>query len=166
MQWSDLDFNTMNSAAYKAGIDGNADIAKRIVNNFNAHEQSTPDMTVRISAGALFVNGALVEVAAQNTGAITAPVTDPRIDRIVIDVVTGAASIVAGTEDAAPVPPAIPAGKLPCAQVALVVAQTEIVNADLTDERVGAGGGGVNNPLTAVLNTGGYAIDHSLGANV
>jgi len=159
-------FTTQQPSEVKTNIESCIGVMGRISNNFNAHEQSAPDMTVRISAGALFVNGALVEVAAQNTGTITAPVTDPRIDRLVIDVVTGAVSIVAGTEDAAPTPPAIPAGKLPCAQVALVPAQTEIVNADLTDERVGAGGGGVNNPLTAVLNTGGYAIDHSLGANV
>ncbi|MEE8560300.1 MAG: hypothetical protein V3S88_06285, partial [Alphaproteobacteria bacterium] len=46
-----------------------------------------------------------------------------------------AVSVVTGTEDASPVAPAIPAGKVPVAQVALVVSQTTILNSDITDER-------------------------------
>ena len=72
---------------------------------------------------------------AQTTATITAPSVDPRIDRVVIDDTTGVVSVITGAEAASPVPPALTAGKLPVAQVALVVSQTAIVNADLTDER-------------------------------
>jgi hypothetical protein len=77
----------------------------------------------------------LTEKAAQTTATITAPTTDPRIDRVVIDDTTGTVSVITGTEAASPTPPALTAGKLPIAQVALVVSQTTIVNADITDER-------------------------------
>jgi len=77
----------------------------------------------------------LTEKAAQTTGTITAPTTDPRIDRIVIDDTTGTVSVITGAEAASPSPPALTSGKLPVAQVALAVGQTEVANADITDER-------------------------------
>ena len=74
-------------------------------------------------------------VAAQSTGTITAPSANPRIDRVVVDRATGVASVITGAENASPVAPAITAGKVPVAQVAFVVSQSSIVNADITDER-------------------------------
>jgi hypothetical protein len=61
---------------------------------------------------------------------------DPRIDRIVIDDVTGIVEDITGAEAISPVPPAIPVGKLPIAQVSLLITTTEITNADIVDERV------------------------------
>lgn len=104
---------------------------------FGAHEQSMPDMTVRLEAGGLLVGGSYTAVAAQSTSAISAPSTNPRIDRIVIDEETGAVSIVAGTEAASPSAPAVPSGKIPVAQVALTVGMAGIFNTDITDERPG-----------------------------
>lgn len=92
-------------------------------------------MTVIVDAGAVFYNGALTEKAVQ-TLTFTAPTTNPRIDRIVLDPTTGIASKVAGTEAASPSPPAIPPGKTPIAQVALSVGQMAITNSNITDERV------------------------------
>lgn len=92
-------------------------------------------MTVIVDAGAVFYNGALMEKAVQ-TLIFTAPTTNPRIDRIILDPTTGVASKVVGTEAANPSPPAIPAGKTPLAQVALSVGQTVITNSNITDERV------------------------------
>lgn len=129
------DFTSQTAAAYKANIDAGFAVADRIAWAFAPHEQSTPDQTVRLEAGAIFDGATLTEVAAQSTAFIGAPTTDPRIDRVVIDRATGAVSVVTGTEAPSPVAPAITAGDVPVCQVALVVSQTEIVNADITDER-------------------------------
>jgi hypothetical protein len=131
------DFETQTEGtSYKEAIDNAVQVLGALAAVFAAHEQDTPNMTVRVDAGALFVDGARVEVAAQSTGVITAPVTNPRIDRVVIDNETGAVSMVTGVEAADPDPPAIPEGKLPVAQVALATDTTEITNDLLTDERL------------------------------
>ena len=137
------DFETQSGTEYKTAIDGDVAVMARLAASFAPHEQSTPNMTVRVDAGDLFVNGALVQKAAQNTGAITAPTVNPRIDRVVIDALTGVVSVVTGAEAGSPVPPAIPAGKLPVCQVALATTTTAIDNSLLTDERVPAAGGGL-----------------------
>lgn len=104
-------------------------------------------MAVIVDAGATLNGTTLTEVAVQVTSTITAPTTNPRIDRVVVDALTGTVSVVAGTEAASPVAPAIPAGKNPCAKVALSVGQTSIANANITDERT-------SNPgVNAILNT-------------
>jgi hypothetical protein len=138
------DFTSQTAAVYKANIDAGFAVLDRLAWAFAPHEQAAPDMTVLLEAGALFDGSTLTEVAAQSTGTITAPSVDPRIDRVVIDNATGAVSVVTGVEDASPVPPAIPNGKLPVAQVLLATSTSEIANADITDERtVGTGGGGL-----------------------
>jgi hypothetical protein len=77
----------------------------------------------------------LVEKATQNTSAVVAPTTNPRIDRIVIDNGTGNASVITGVEATSPLPPTIPTNKSPIAQVLLQTTSTAITNAMLTDER-------------------------------
>lgn len=135
------DNTTQNGAAYKSNIDGAFSAGSRIDIAFLPQAQSTPNMTVKVLAGALFVNGALVEVAAQNTGTITAPVTNPRIDRVVIDAATGAVSVVTGSEAVSPTAPAIPSGKLPICRFQLATSTTAITNSMIVDERVGTGSG-------------------------
>ncbi len=129
------DFTSQTAAAYKANIDAGFAVADRIAWAFAPHEQSTPDMTVRLDAGSLFDGTTLTEKAAQSTGTITAPTTNPRIDRVSINIGSGAVAVTTGTEAPSPSPPAIPANNIPVAQVVLVVSQTSIVNADITDER-------------------------------
>ncbi len=138
------DHETQEGTAYKDAIDGATQVMARPAAMFAAHEQDTPNMTVRLDAGALFVSGAVVEKAAQSTGTITAPVTLPRIDRVVIDNATAVVSVVTGVEDASPSPPAIPDGKLPVAQVLLQTTTTVITNDMITDERIGGGAGGAD----------------------
>lgn len=145
------DNTTQNGAAYKSNIDGAISAGSRIDVAFLPQAQSTPNMTVRVLAGALFVNGALTEVAAQNTGTITAPVTNPRIDRVVIDAATGAVSVVTGAENASPVAPAIPSGKLPVARVALATSTTQITASLLIDERAPSGIGSASETLAGVV---------------
>lgn len=128
-------------AEYKVAIDAHAEAVHRTATAFVPYEQATPNMTVRLAAGAILSGTTITEVAAQNTATITAPSTNPRIDRVVIDKTTGAVSVVAGSEEASPSAPDIPAGKLPVARVALTVGMTAITNSDIADERIGGGSG-------------------------
>lgn len=130
------DYNTQSGTAYPLAIDASMAVMKRIAAAFAPHAQSTPNMTVRVDAGTLQVGVTLTEVAGQNTGTITAPVGNPRIDRIVLDSATGAVSVVTGTPAGSPSAPAIPAGKIPVAQVLLQTSSTSIANSMITDERV------------------------------
>jgi hypothetical protein len=140
------DYNTQSGTAYPLAIDASIAAAKRLAWAFAPHEQATPVMTVRLEAGFVLSSAlALAEVAAQSTGTITAPAGNPRIDRIVIDRLTGAVSVVTGTPAGSPTPPAIPSGKRPVAQVLLQTSSTVITNSMLTDERVQS----TPTPLTA-----------------
>ena len=140
------DYTSQTGTAYPLAIDASIAAAKRLAWAFAPHEQSTPNMTVRLEAGYVLSSAlALAEVAAQSTGTITAPTTNPRIDRIVIDRLTGAVSVITGTQAASPVPPAITTGKRPVAQVLLQTSSTVITNGMITDERVQS----TPTPLTA-----------------
>lgn len=129
-------FTTQDPAAYKNAIDSGFRVAQRIVGTFAPHEQSSPNMTVRLDAGAIFSGAGLTEVAAQSTGTITAPSVNPRIDRVVCNLITGAVSIITGAENASPVAPAFTSGVFPIAQIALATSTTTITNGLLTDERI------------------------------
>lgn len=129
------DRTTQSGSAYPANIDASIAVLARLGQAFAPHAQGTPDMTVRVDAGFIFDGAALTEIAAQSTGTITAPVTNPRIDRVVVNMLTGAVSVVTGTEAASPVAPAIPAGFLPLCRIALATSTTSIGNSLLTDER-------------------------------
>jgi len=142
-------FPEQTGTEYKTAIDDSIAVQKRVAAPFAAHEQSTPDMTVRVDAGHVFDGSTLTEVAAQNTGTITAPSTSDRIDRIVISNTDGTVSVITGSEAASPSAPSITSGNLPCAKVYLTPSTTEITNADITDERSrlpgGVSGGSVLN---------------------
>lgn len=159
------DCTTQEAAAYKASIDAATRVMSGVAAQFAAHEAATPDMTVVVDAGSLMVAGTLVAQAAQTTAAFVAPVTHPRIDRIVIDQLTGVAEIVAGTEAAEPVAPDVPAGKLPIAQVALATDTTAITNSLITDERAlivapsSGGGAQLSGPTSIYISgSGEYTI--------
>lgn len=134
-KFTNPNYATQTGTAFPVGLANGLMNVKRIGNNFNCYAQSTPNMTVSIDAGHIFNGAALTEVVAQTSGIFTAPVSNPRIDRVVIDRVTGTMSVVAGTEAVSPTPPAIPAGKQPVAQIALTVGMVAIGNTSITDER-------------------------------
>lgn len=152
--------------------------AKRTADMFKCRAKATPDMTLSIAAGAILSGVTLTEKGAQTVSTITAPVSDPRIDRIVVDRATGTYTRVGGVEAGSPSAPAIPAGKAPVAQIALVVSQTTIVAGDITDERVLAGfiqdfSGGIANVVEdttpqsgGVWDTNDFAINESEGSDV
>ncbi|MFA4904481.1 MAG: hypothetical protein WC600_17240 [Desulfobaccales bacterium] len=122
--------------AYKQAIEGSIMAAARIAWGFAPHEQGTPNMTVRVEPGPVWMGGVLTEKAAQNSATITAPATNPQIYRVVKDVLTGVISVVAGEEAAAPVAPGIPVGKEPVCRVLLQASTTAITNDLITDERI------------------------------
>lgn len=131
------DFETQSGTEYKTAIDNAIQALTRMAAAFAPHEQSTPDMTVRVDAGAVFQNAddSLTEKAAQNSATMVAPAANPRIDRVVIDALTGVVSVITGAEAASPSPPAITTGKLPICQILLQTTSTEITNDMITDER-------------------------------
>lgn len=150
------DYTTQTGTAYPLAIDASMAVMKRIAAAFSPHAQSTPDMTVRVDSGALQVGVTLTEVSAQNTGTITAPVGNPRIDRVVVDAVTGAVSVITGTPAGSPTAPALTAGKLPVAQVLLQTSSTVITNSMITDERA------VGSFVAAILGNGPTIVSPSI----
>ena len=148
------DHTSQDSATYKNNINASISVMARIAAMFAPHAQDTPNMTITIDAGSLLVGSSIVSQNAQNTGTITAPTSNPRLDLVVIDAVTAAISVITGTEAGSPSLPAIPISKMPVAQIALSVSQTSIINSNITDLRIGAGGSG-----------GGVAITQASGNN-
>ena len=131
------DFLTQTAAAYKAAIDAAIAVLAMVGGDYACHAKDTPDMQVLVDAGQLFLaDSTLVSNAQQTSATIVAPVTNPRIDRIVINDQTGVGSIIAGTEAASPVAPAITIGTRPIAQILLQTSSTVITNSMITDERV------------------------------
>ena len=94
-----------------------------------AFEQSTPDLTLKVSPGQIYFGSTLVEFAGGNSPSFTAPTTHPRIDILSINS-SGTLVRTAGDEDASPTAPAVPAGNLPIAQIFNRVGQTSIKDED------------------------------------
>lgn len=109
----------------------------RLAGPFFATCPNPPSMSITLNSGFTWTSGAtptLTPVAAQTVGPFSKPVSNPRIDRVVLSN-TGVASIVAGTENANPSPPAISANTSPVCQVRLDPSMTVIQQTNLTDER-------------------------------
>lgn len=134
--YTPLNNATQNASVYKATIDGNDAVAKRVIDQFAAHQVASPNMTVMVDAGSIMNGITLTEVAQQTSGTITAPSAGmKRIDRIVITT-AGVIGIITGTPTSGtPSPPAITSGNLPVAQVSLLNSTTAITNSIITDER-------------------------------
>jgi hypothetical protein len=134
-QYAVSNFTVDDPATIKVKIDGNSEVLRRVGSAYQCYANTPAGMTVKVAAGALLPFGSLVENSIQTSSTITAPAGNPRIDRVVIDSLTGVMSLIAGTEAASPVAPAIPVGKLPVAQIALTVGMGNIPNTAITDER-------------------------------
>lgn len=131
------DFTTQLPAEVKNNLESSVGALAGVGNVFNAHAQTTPDMTVRVDAGRIFAKGtaSFTEVAAQSTGTITAPVSNPRKDIVYIDALTGTVGVATGAEAASPSDPAVPAGKIAIARVTLATSTTSITNQIIEDLR-------------------------------
>ncbi len=115
-------------------ITGAGDIS--ITEQFQTTESDPQAMTVLIKAGKVMNGETLVTIANQTTTVITAPSGNPRIDRIVINKLTGVFTIITGSESATPTAPAITAGNAPSSQILLATTTTVITDALITDERI------------------------------
>lgn len=93
--------------------------------DLRAHAQSTPDMTVAVAEGRVYVVGALVEYAGGNSGTFTAPGSNNRIDLLCIDA-SGTLSIIQGTAAGSPTAPVATPGKMPICLVYLKSTSTSI----------------------------------------
>jgi hypothetical protein len=132
------DNSTQTGAQYKGAIDDAVNVLAQIGGLFAPHAKTVPDLTVLVDAGRLFAAGAIATQNQQTVSGFVAAASTQRIDRIVLDQTTGAASRVAGVESGSPVAPAVPAGKIPCAQVGpFTTSTTAIANTMITDERSG-----------------------------
>jgi hypothetical protein len=130
------DYPTQSGSLYPANIDANIKVMARLAASYNPCAEDTPSaLKVVVQAGAMFVNGALAANASQIVTLAVAHATLPRIDRVVIDALTGVASKIDGVANASPVAPAITAGKLPIAQVLVTATMTIVGNSAITDER-------------------------------
>lgn len=154
------DFTTQDASTYKGSIDASMAVLAEVARHFACHEADpdAPNMTVKVDAGRVMAFGSVVSVAQQTSGTITAPVGNPRIDRVVIDAATGVASIITGTPAGSPTAPAITAGKLPCAQILLQTSSTSITDSMITDERTHVPAASIVAPVTET------AATHTLGA--
>lgn len=134
-QFQVVDFAADDPSTIKNKLANDTLVLARTGAAYQCYANSPPTMAVKVAAGSLFVGGAPVENGIQSSSTITAPSANPRIDRVVVDAATGVASVVTGAEAGSPVAPAIPAGKLPCARIALATSTTSIGNSLITDER-------------------------------
>lgn len=128
-------FNADDAATYKATLDGNAQVALQTAAAFSAYAQIVPNMTLIVAAGTLTILGVPTIKALQFTPTFSAPVTNPRIDRIVLSVTTGIISVLTGAEAAVPVPLTVGFGFSPICQVSLAVGVAALTNSMITDER-------------------------------
>ena len=104
--------------------------------------QDTPDMTVRVALGVGYVEYHPVYLSATtNTGTMTAPSTNPRIDIVQIDQYA-AINVKTGSENASPTAPTVDSGKMKLAEIYHRVGSTSIKDTDdstnsyITDTRV------------------------------
>ena len=134
-QYEVIDFAVDNPSVIKNKVANNSLAAARVAGGYQCYANTPAAMNVKLAAGGMLVNGAPVDNAIQTSGTITAPVGNPRIDLVVIDAATGVGSVVTGTPAGSPVAPAVPAGKLPVAEIALATSTTAIGNTLITDRR-------------------------------
>lgn len=89
--------------------------------------QSVPDMTVKVSAGVANITGTIVKYAGGNSGIFSAPVSNSRIDLLMLNS-GGTLDILQGTPGASPSAPAYPIDKLVLAEIYLKSTSTSIKN--------------------------------------
>lgn len=149
---------TVNGSDITTGVTGGNNVARALLAIVGSDEtangviggdywlkvaaQASPNLTVKVSTGAVFVAGVLASSAA--TASLTgfaAPSANPRIDIVQISN-AGVVSRKAGTESGSPSAPTVDSGCLKLAEVYNRVGQTSVKNTDdasngyITDSRV------------------------------
>jgi len=124
-----------------------------VVSGCAVSQQAAPDMTVQSALGVVMIAGARISVAADATITINAAhASFDRYDLITLNT-SGAIVYTAGTANATPVPPEIPANQVPIAVIYVAASATNIPDAAIYDVRI-----------TVQDNSSFYAGDGSDGA--
>ncbi len=127
---------TVSKFALPTAVDGDLSVLARIAAAFAPHQSEPPAFTVTVDGGPRFDGSILTELAPQTTQVVTAPTANPRIDRIVLNRITGIVAVVQGVENQTPTPPSIPSDSTPIAHYYLSPTSTAITNDVIVDERV------------------------------
>ena len=98
--------------------------------------QSTPNMTVSVATGTIYMaNGDRFTPAANTALAVTAAdATNPRIDIVYVNS-SGVIAYLAGTAAASPAAPSVPTGGQKLAEISVAAGATTIVAANIADRR-------------------------------
>ena len=130
----------MQSSRIQAGDNATYDQLNKAINDgrgaamLQAHQQGTPDLTVYVEPGILYIGDTPVNFAGGNSPSFTAPAANPRIDLLMINA-SGVLSRLAGSEGASPSAPADPNdGRVLLFQIYNRVGQTEILDEDDASE--------------------------------
>lgn len=94
-----------------------------------AHEQTSPDLTLKVENGTCYINNVRIDFAGGNSPSFTAPATNPRIDILSLNA-SGILVRTAGTEAVSPVAPTEPTNSIIIAYVYNRVGQTSIKDTD------------------------------------
>lgn len=107
-----------------------------VVTGLNVAAQSTPDMTVDVSSGIIYMlNGNRFEPTPNSTLAVTeADTSNPRVDIAYVNS-TGIISYLAGTASATPSAPSVPDGCQLLAEISVGNGATTIASTNIKDRR-------------------------------
>jgi hypothetical protein len=120
-----VDFDILSSGFMSSGV----------VSGCAVTAQATPNMTVNVGAGSLYVGGRFLALTAGNVTAASANATNPRFDLVTIGI-DGTKYDTTGTPASNPVFPAIPANRTVLASLYIPAASTAIGATQITDKRV------------------------------
>ena len=101
------------------------------------HQQDTPGMTLAVEPFATTGPAGVLSFAGGNTGSMSAPTVNPRIDLIVYNVVTAGLAVRTGTEGASPSAPTPTLGDIVLAEVYHRVGETTLVDRDVSPNTQG-----------------------------
>ncbi len=118
-----------NTTAGGVKTDQNPNSLPRVKNVY-VQQQSSPNMTVKVLPINAFMNEFNVSNAGGNTGTITAPVSNPRIDLVVIQSSNNTIQVRTGSENASPVVPTPTSGDVVLAEIYNRVGETSIKDQD------------------------------------
>ena len=146
--FSATNYTTQTWPNWQAGIDNGLAALAVVAGQF----QPTVDgatLKVYVGAGAVITATGITAVAAQSVTLSPAPASpNSRIDLVVVDRLSGVASVTAGTAGTTPTAPACPAGKLPVCQITVGSGVTALTNSAGVDLRT---------TWCAALGTAGFA---------
>jgi microcystin-dependent protein len=126
---------------YKGNIDSGFAVAQRVADAFAPRPANPLAMSVVVDPGFIaqvnpFGQQSIAEIGQQSVTIAAAPgAPSSRIDLVVIDAATGAASVLTGTPGSPPSVPAMPPGKRQVARVAVASGAGAITAAAITDLR-------------------------------